>query len=192
VTARVEVVLVDLRGDDDLPAARRRSLRTRAVLLAELGTSQDALARTGTGKPYLPGSRVCFNVSHAHELGAVALADVDVGVDVEALAGPRRRRVLPGVLSPSELARVQAGAEPVAEFLRCWTRKEALLKAIGCGVGADLAAVSIDPDRGALRATTLPPALGDPAAWAIADLALDDAYAGAVAARAGGIEISVR
>lgn len=195
MTVRVDVVLVDLRGDgdddDEVPVARRRSQRTRAALLELLGVAEDALERTADGKPYVPGSPVCFNVTHAHELGAVALAQVDVGVDVEALAGPRRRRVLPGVLSPSERARVEAAAVPLTEFLRCWTRKEALLKAIGCGVGVKLEQVSIDPAGDAFRATALPADLGDPGVWTVADLALD-AYVGAVAARAEALDVSVR
>ena len=86
---------------------------------------------------------------------------------------------------------MEAADDPVAAFLRCWTRKEALLKAIGCGLRVDLDAVSIDPDGDALRATALPATLGDPGAWTVADLALDG-YAGAVAARAPALEVTVR
>ncbi len=181
----VEVVIVDLRGvPDGVPVARHRSDRTRAALLQELSVGAEALRRTATGKPYLPGSPTHFNVSHSHELGAVALARTDVGVDVEALDGPKRRKVLPGVLSDSE----RAWVTDVGTFLRAWTRKEALLKAIGAGIGVRLEQASIEPSG---TVSALPEGLGDPGAWFVVDLQLDG-YFGAVAARAKALEVTLR
>lgn len=180
----VEVVLVDLRGEG--PPVRRRSERVHAALRAELGAVE--LAHTPEGKPYVPGSARRFNLTHSHELGAIALSETDVGVDVEALDGPRRRRVLEGVLARGEREQVAAAADPLAAFLRAWTRKEALLKAIGCGLRVELREVAIAPDG---TVAALPAALGDPAVWTVSDLALDG-YAGAVAARAASLAVSVR
>lgn len=193
-TARVDVVLVDLRPTlaapgDELPA-RRRSAAARAVLLAELGVDEAQLESTDDGKPVLTDGSRHFNVSHSHDLAAIALAGVEVGIDVEALGG-RRRRVLPGVLAETERERVLSAPDPVLAFLRAWTRKEALLKAIGCGLRVRLKDVAIDEDHDHLRVAALPPQLGDPAPWAVADLALDGAV-GAVAARADALAISLR
>lgn len=82
------------------------------------------------GRPVLEGvSGVAVSISHASGAVAVAAAERLVGVDVEA-----RGRELPGAalrratLTPAEQGAIGASSEPDHEFLRIWTRKEALVK----------------------------------------------------------------
>lgn len=120
----------------------------RRVLAEQLGVPPERIrfAQGPQGKPLLASPfascRLCFNVSHSHELLVVALAaGRRVGVDVEWLRRPvdvdaiARRFFSPGeraaVLGASSAARRDA-------FFACWTRKEAYLKARGDGLSYPL------------------------------------------------------
>jgi 4'-phosphopantetheinyl transferase len=95
------------------------------------------------GKPALPGaSRLRFNVSHSGDIALYAFAlDCDLGIDVEQV------RDLDGLESVAarffsagevlELLSLSPGARGPA-FFRCWTRKEAYIKAIGDGLSLPL------------------------------------------------------
>lgn len=186
-------------------AGRRRFVRGRHLLRAVLGDALGiapaavALGVDPSGKPRLAdgSSSLRFNLSHAHELAAVVIATgPEVGVDVEPLAGPRRRRVLPLALTPGELLRVEDaapdGPERVTAFLRAWTRKEAYLKGVGVGLSAHLDEVGLGPvpGRDDHRPVDLPPGLGHRRDWTVRDVEGVPGYAVAVAAEAPGLEIT--
>lgn len=141
-------------GEIVVPAVRRRFVRARAamrrVLGRRLGMPPHALAFAygPTGKPLLaehPGLH--FNLSHSGERAVLALCeDGEVGVDLESIR--HRAQVLPVALrffSGPEAAAVAAaaGEAQVATFLRTWTRKEAVLKATGRGMGVDTRAIAV-------------------------------------------------
>lgn len=102
------------------------------------------------GKPRLRDfPQVSFNLSHSGELALVAVTKSNrrVGVDVEEI---RSEAVKDGVaerfFSPGEMKRLKSldGDERVLGFFRCWTRKEAYLKAIGRGISdEDLAKTEV-------------------------------------------------
>jgi 4'-phosphopantetheinyl transferase len=105
------------------------------------------LAVDPRGKPWLamPDRRrasLHFNLAHSGELALVAVAEgCEVGVDVERLRPVRHcDEIAERYFSTGERDAVGA-AEPAlrsAAFLRCWTAKEAVLKAIGTGLGHPL------------------------------------------------------
>lgn len=78
------------------------------------------------GKPLSPA--VCFNVSHTEGLVALALAPLDVGVDVERVrtADADLRNY---IAASDERAHVHSDED----FFRLWTAKESLVKAEGTG-----------------------------------------------------------
>lgn len=133
--------------------------RLRGMLAVRLGVPPAAveLASGKNGKPELAprfaGSGWGFNVSHSDELAVYAFArGREVGIDVEALrALPEADDIAAHFFSPGERADYRAAApqdRPLA-FLRCWTRKEALVKALGAGVCAPLEALDASrPRRG--------------------------------------------
>ena len=91
------------------------------------------------GKPALDGTGDCaFNLSHSDHLAVVAVAPGgDIGVDVELLRPMADAEALARHnFTASEQAEWHAlpAAERDAAFLYGWTRKEACLKAIGCGL----------------------------------------------------------
>lgn len=97
------------------------------------------------GKARLAGAPGCaFSLSRSEDWAAIAIADDgEIGVDIERLrAMPDRDSMAAMCFTPVE--RGQMNTAPAASrdtaFLRCWTRKEACLKAIGTGL-------SVPPDR---------------------------------------------
>jgi len=132
-----------LRGE----ALRRRWLAARWALRGVLGRylerdpAEIELALGARGKPALAGAApVRFNLSHSGELALVAIArEREVGVDVERIK-PRHnlpglaRRALPG----AEVARIEALPEEaqLVAFHAAWTRREAVAKCFGTGLGA--------------------------------------------------------
>lgn len=126
---------------------RRRYLAAHVALRRVLGLcvgEQPETLRFGIGrygKPFLAngGSPVAFNLSHSEDVALIAVTEEgDIGVDVEI------DRNVPDSMSLAELnftlserdeLRLRSGSARDTAFLRCWTRKEACLKAIGSGLG---------------------------------------------------------
>ncbi len=90
------------------------------------------------GKPYLRDSpNVQFNISHSGQYVACAVADRPVGIDVQVI-GAYRPDVAVRVCSDEELAGIGASDDPAFEFTKLWTRKEAYLKMLGCGIAGGI------------------------------------------------------
>ena len=137
---------------------------TRRLLGAVLGQPAAALAflADALGKPALAGAAAAlhFNLSHGGELGALVVsAERTVGIDIEPWR-PMADALAVGatVFAESEMVGwAQAAPHEVdARFLRLWTRKEALLKAIGLGLSLDPkgVAVGLQPARCEIAVTT--------------------------------------
>lgn len=133
--------------------AAAHSLLRRELSKCEPGVPPEAwrFEVTPRGKPYLPGSRWRFNLSHCRELVAVAIAEArEVGVDVEAIdARHATDDVARRVYGPRELAELEAAPDRVTRFFERWTLKEAWVKATGEGIDDDLPAfeLRIEPGR---------------------------------------------
>lgn len=120
--------------------------KTRCVLASYLGVPPQGLRfrYSRFGKPDLAlehGSRLCFNLSHSQDHAVLAVADnLQLGVDIEVMRpGVAEPALVRQVLSPPEqqaLATLPAHQIDSA-FLTCWTRKEAGLKALGCGLSQE-------------------------------------------------------
>ena len=128
-----------------VPSDRASYALTRAVarevLAGYCGIAPEGLTFDygPAGKPRLthPGAPR-FNISHSGTLAVVAVSRGEVGIDVE-----RRKRPLPdvgaGVFSPEEARDIRSADDPVIAFYDAWTRKEALVKAMGTGLGESMA-----------------------------------------------------
>ncbi len=144
---------------------RRRELwqRSHGVLRALLGRylaiapAAVELSFAARGKPELvlppppgPGGSaaagISFNLSHSGHLALYGFAAEDaVGVDVElARTAPRRDHVALARRALGEVAASKLEQLPLplreGEFLRLWTRHEAVLKCRGAGIGAPASA----------------------------------------------------
>jgi 4'-phosphopantetheinyl transferase len=129
-------------------ADRARYIMAHAALRRFLGQAlscpaQEIRFRTGRfGKPALAnpparGEQLFFNLSHSASTVLVGLATTDLGVDVEDIRDNLDPDSLAEqVFSPREqqaLAARPPGRPRIEAFFALWTRKEALLKALGTG-----------------------------------------------------------
>ena len=120
----------------------------RTLLAHYLGRSAAALEfRYGPhGKPELAGREtgagLRFNLSHSGGRALCALAcNVEVGADLELMRSLDNLDGLAAtVFSAQELAALRAlpTTERLVAFYRCWTRKEAFIKALGDGLSCPL------------------------------------------------------
>jgi 4'-phosphopantetheinyl transferase len=164
---------------------RRRFIAARAALRSILGERLgEAPSRLRfdygpQGKPALASawqeSGIQFNLAHSGDWALVALAcNKRVGVDLEQIRPlVEGREIARRHFSPRETADLWSLPLELQEeaFFRCWTRKEAYLKALGCGLSLALDAfdVSLLPgDAPALLAARDDPHA--PARWRMADL----------------------
>jgi 4'-phosphopantetheinyl transferase len=92
------------------------------------------------GKPFLKGgSRMKFNMAHSGNLALYSVtADVEIGVDVEEMKEvPDMTQIATRYFCDAEAAELKAigaGRPAIQAFFRCWTRKEAYIKAVGDGL----------------------------------------------------------
>lgn len=131
------------------PRDRRRSLRAhcavRRILALQLGVDPRCLEfdATTAGKPFLarPAQNLEFNLSHSGRHGLIAVAtDRSVGVDIEVRRPISDLRALAHRITTgreAELLRQLPTNKIHSAFFDLWTRKEAMLKALGRGFFID-------------------------------------------------------
>jgi len=137
------------------------------------------------GKPALASEHVLrFNLSHSHEVGLLAITlDAELGVDVEHIrADFASEEIAQRFFSRAEVQVFNAlpKEEQVAAFFRCWTRKEAYIKAIGKGLSQALDAFDVTLMPG-VQAALLRAEDDNVERWWMSDLNVGKGYAGALA-----------
>ena len=195
--AKVVEQLRELLNDEEIARADRfvtatlrgRFIVGRAALRTLLGRYLDRhpasieFVYSARGKPSVWG--IDFNLSHSDGLAVYAFAQgCEIGIDVERIrASDDLLDVARRFFAPREYAEL-AALEPSQQtdaFFRCWTRKEAFLKATGEGIAAALDRFEVtllDTDPPALRWID-----GDVAErWSVHHIAPAKGYAGAVVA----------
>lgn len=127
---------------------RRRFIVAHAALRLVLGRylewePQRLVFESGPyGKPHLAfpstSPAICFNLSHSADLALLSLAvEREVGIDLEHIRPvDSLRRLTERYFAPGEQHAILNAPpeEQVTLFFRCWTQKEAVLKAIGTGL----------------------------------------------------------
>jgi 4'-phosphopantetheinyl transferase len=161
-------------------ADARRSIETVVGRYLGLSPSSVVLRRSATGKPELDGSPLCVSLAHSGQVAIVAVAEErEVGVDIERLrAGTESWSLVSHALTQAERARLEAlpRSRRSEAFLWMWAGKEALLKAVGIGLGLDPALIELD----GAEVVATPPALGAPDDWTLVEVPLPG-YAAALA-----------
>ncbi|WP_051526443.1 4'-phosphopantetheinyl transferase family protein [Alkanindiges illinoisensis] len=116
----------------------------RQILATQLDQSPENLcfAKDSYGKPYLVNTpNLQFSQSHCAQQFVLVFNQqrIAIGVDIEArqrtinLAGLAKR-----ILTAAEMQVFTQAANPQAYLLKCWTIKEAVLKASGLGIRLNL------------------------------------------------------
>ena len=129
-----------------------------------------------------------FNVSHSGSIAVLAFARARaVGVDVELLRdnfdheGLARRFF--SEREQQEISLLPA-AEKYAAFFRCWTRKEAYIKAQGVGLSMPLRDFDVSLRSGEENALLdTRPDSSEAARWTLRDIAVPSGYVGALCVR---------
>ena len=169
------------------PQDRERSLEAhcaiRRLLAFQLGVDPRCLEfdATAVGKPFLagPAQNLQFNLSHSGRHGLIAVAnDQSVGVDIEVrrpisdllgvtlqIATPREAKLL------KQLPTNQVHSA----FFELWTRKEAVLKALGRGFFIDPREVEVGTGPGRSYVNF------DERIWTVESLAISPCVAAAAA-----------
>ncbi|MER6917435.1 4'-phosphopantetheinyl transferase superfamily protein [Streptomyces sp. NPDC000594] len=126
------------------------------------------------GRPVItaPATELEISLSRSGPYWLCAVTEsVPVGADIERLRPSYATGLPEAVLGAAELAHLRSvppGARAV-EFLRCWTRKEAVVKGSGVGITTDLRGVAVRPDL-PLAVVRHRAAAGGPDTWAVRDL----------------------
>lgn len=168
----------------------------RVVLSGELGQPAATL-RFGCeagGRPFLAspaGTDIDFNLSHSGDLAVIGVVrGARIGVDVEVRRSlPDALRIARSHFAPDEAAAL--GVLPPGHreeaFFALWTRKEAVVKALGAGLSMPLAAFSV----------TIPPAppellriAGGGQRWSLTSLDVGPGACATAAVMAAGCTIS--
>ncbi len=144
----------------------RGLLRTLLSRYLRLRPEQIELAYNAYGKPEIvqTGNQTAlsFNLSHSQDLALFAIAqDRHVGVDLEYVrADLADEQIAVRFFAPAEVEALRAlpASQRVPAFFRCWTRKEAFIKARGEGLSLplDQFQVSLEPDAAVLLHTADP------------------------------------
>ncbi len=166
---------------------RRRAIASRQVLrhlLAEylaIPAQSIRIDKTANGKPEIRGP-LRFNLSHSGEFALYAFARCDVGIDVEEIRPfAHFLDIARRFFCPEETADITSLPHHQQEstFFRCWTRKEAYIKATGDGLSMPLDSfrVSVAPDEPAhvIRAA------GSSRSWSLHDIDVATNYAASLA-----------
>ena len=179
-------------------ADRDRFIRSHQALRYVLGLHlgrhpRDSAFRTGAhGKPELDdpaAGHLPFNLSHSANHALIGIGAAAIGVDVEAerpitdALAIARAHFHPGEVA--DLTRL-SGSARLRAFFACWTRKEAVVKALGLGLSLplDRFRVTLPPAEPAIL--TWEQASGSEVGWSMHHLDLGPDAVGAVAiARAG-------
>jgi len=180
---------------------RRNFAATRALLRTILGRYVSSDPRelvfrySENNKPSLsPGhsiNRVEFNVSHSGTAALLAFARGRVlGVDVEQIREDFDHEALAhrffSAHEQDELAAL-ASSQRYHGFFRCWTRKEAYIKAVGTGLSLPLHEFDVSlklGDGNALLATR--PDDAEAALWSLQEVPAGDGYVAALCVRGHG------
>lgn len=183
---------------------RRNFMISRGVLRAILGRYVEVAADRlqfsygSWGKPALveeinPGG-VYFNLAHSQTLAVYAIAPTPtIGIDIEFIRPmPNSEKLVERWFSTTEKAAfaVLSPDQRQDAFFRCWTRKEAYLKAIGTGLmySLDYFDVSLAPEEPA-RILSIHGDNQLAAHWMLQDLHLESGYTGAFAVEGQGWQV---
>ncbi len=168
---------------------KRRFIVARGTMRLILGTligsdpERLVIEYGAEGKPSLAESSLNFNLSHAHEQTVLAVAwQREIGVDIEFIRPVQdMQQIARKYFSPNEYASLLSlpPSERLIAFFKCWSRKEAFIKALGKGLTfpLDQFDVSLKPDEPA-RLIAVRNEIMAANRWSVRDITRGSAYVG--------------
>lgn len=201
--ARLDYLWEILSSDERERAQRFHLAELRRRFITCRGTLREILSRyldmdpkhvrfvySEHGKPSVCESDLQFNVSHSGEWAMLAVTTGSkIGIDIERI-DPHfaSEQISQHSFSPREVEQLRAlpSHEQTAAFFRCWTRKEAYIKARGLGL-----ALRLDSFDVSLGPNDLPMLLRGGENWSIQDLNAPPGYAAAIVTEGSNMTLSV-
>jgi 4'-phosphopantetheinyl transferase len=186
-------LLAQLSAAEQERAARFRFPRHRVAYIAAHALRAAMLRSSEAWQPagrLRRDLRTVTSLTHTDGLVACGLAQAGtIGVDAEAITqGGEWPALLDSVLTHQERAclEMQSQAERPEEFLRYWTLKEAISKALGVGLALPFQAVSLS--LAPLQLLDLPQGFGTSHGWHLEEHRIGSSHRMAVAVRHGPAE----
>jgi 4'-phosphopantetheinyl transferase len=181
----IHVWALDHRGDSGRHALREVLAAYLAIEPGQLSFSTGAYGRPALAVAH--DQSLGFNWSHSADRALIAIGrGISPGVDLERLRPrPRALELARRYFCVEEIEALAAlpAAQRSDAFLRLWTAKEAVLKAVGRGIAFGLNRLSIDSTCSRLRLLRIE---GDDVdAWQLQRLEIDDDVVAALAWRGG-------
>ena len=186
-----------------MPSDRRNFIICRAILRLLLSEELECLPAeikfdfNEYDRPKLPNKSIDFNVSHSQDFGLIGIArDSILGLDIEFKSKDIEVEQIASKFFSSkeiEILNKVPKEDRINTFYRCWTRKEAFIKAIGQGLTypLDTFQVSLENDHYA-ELIQIETDLEEHLNWRMFSFCPSKGYIGAVAIRNPNIEIQLR
>lgn len=93
------------------------------------------------GKPQIIGREdIHFNMSHCKKAVMCYVSNSPIGIDVETI-GRDNKSLIEYTMCEEEIEQIHAAEKPDTEFIKLWTKKEAVLKLTGQGIIDDMKSV---------------------------------------------------
>lgn len=186
-----------------LPLLRQRYLQIHGLVreilaqyLFDTHPRDIVIARTAWGKPYLPAcAALSFNLSHTDSWGLLGVTyQSALGVDIEQVV---LKRQLGGLVQKCFAQREQAywlslsPEQQVEVFYAFWTRKEALVKAVGRGIALGLECCELDVMDWA-RFLVVPEMCGASHTWQVIDVQCQAGFKAAIVVQGEDVRLRQR
>lgn len=181
---RLNNIIVDL--DKKKFIAARGILRELIGSYLTIAPHKIQFSQNPYGKPYLAENLLTFNVSHSHDCIIFGFTHDDpLGVDIEyCKVDFDLLSVAQDFCTNNELQKLLSLTEEERSlgFYRCWTRKEAVLKAIGLGLYFPLKALEVSLlSTEAISIINLEEKLSNNTRWNLMEINPAQNYIGAIA-----------
>jgi 4'-phosphopantetheinyl transferase len=171
---------------------RRVALRSILARYARMPPAQLQFVSGSHGKPTLAGPSgrtVAFSASHANELAVVAVTDgATIGIDLEWTGRTVEWHAISSMFAVGERAQLLAlsGAALERAGFRCWTRKEAYVKARGDGLSLPLELFEVTVTEGEpARVAHVAAEIDDGVAWTLTEIDVGPGYVACLATADG-------
>jgi len=170
--------------------AGRGQLRQLLALYLKIPATNVQFSYGPAGKPQLSklhiASPIQFNLSHSENTALLGItSEAEIGIDIERIRKINdSESVAKYSFATNEFERLMAlpEIEQEAAFFRCWTRKEAFLKARGTGITENLHSFEVDFQyEQKARLLSIRSELGGLADWSLKTIPIGADWCGAVA-----------
>lgn len=106
------------------------------------------------GKPTIIGHEdIHFNFSHCKKAVMCFVSDKEVGIDVECL-GRGNESLINYTMNDDEIRQIHNATNPNTEFIKLWTKKEAVLKLTGEGINDNMKSVLLPDNTHSIKIIT--------------------------------------